>query len=193
MVKKIFVFYFIINLFNYLYANPHKIIVTVNNNPITQIDLDYEIKILSILNKKDLSDQQINIALNNLIEEIIKKKEINNENLTINDSLINNHFLQLSKNLNLNISYIDENLIFLIKEKIKIDKLWNDLIVKKYGWKINININEINQKLKLKYKENYSNQIKDNFILEEKNKKLSVYSRYHLSKLKEKTMIKFYK
>ena len=193
MIKKIFIFYLIINFFNSINANSYKILVTIDNYPITQIDLDNEIKILSILNKKDLSEQQINIALNNLIEEIIKKKEINNENLTINDSLINNHFLQLSKNLNLNISYIDENLIFLIKEKIKIDKLWNDLIVRKYGWKINININEINQKLKLKYKENYSNQIKDNFILEEKNKKLSVYSRYHLSKLKRKSMIKFYK
>ena len=193
MIKKIFIFYLIINFFNSANANSYKILVTIDNYPITQIYLDNEIKILSILNKKDLSDQQINIAFNNLIEEIIKKKEINNENLTINDSLINNHFLQLSKNLNLNTSYIDKNLIFLIKEKIKIDKLWNDLIARKYGWKINININEINQKLKLKYKENYSNQIKDNFVLEEKNKKLSVYSRYHLSKLKEQSMIKFYK
>ena len=193
MIKKIFIFYLIINFFNYANANSYKILVTIDNYPITQIDLDNEIKILSILNKKDLSEQQINIPLNNLIEEIIKKKEINNENLTINDSLINNHFLQLSKNLNLNTSYIDKNLIFLIKEKIKIDKLWNDLIARKYGWKINININEINQKLKLKYKGNYSNQIKDNFVLEEKNKKLSVYSRYHLSKLKEQSMIKFYK
>ena len=193
MIKKIFIFYLIINFFNCVNANTYKILVTIDNYPITQIDLDNEIKILSILNKKDLSDQQINIALNNLIEKIIKKKEINNENLTINDSLINNHFLQLSKNLNLNISYIDENLIFLIKEKIKIDKLWNDLIVRKYGWKINVNINEINQKLKLKYKENYSNQIRDNLILEEKTKKLAVYSRYHLNKLKEQSLIKFYK
>jgi len=76
MVKKFFFFYFIINLFNYLYANPYKIIVTINNDPITQIDLDYEIKILSILNNTDISKQQINIALNNLIEESIKKKKI---------------------------------------------------------------------------------------------------------------------
>ena len=193
MVKKIFFFYIFVNLFNYLYASPYKIIVTVNNDPITEIDLDYEMKILSILNNRDISKQQVNIALNNLIEESIKKKEIINEKLKIDNSLINNHFLQISKNLNLNLNSVDQNFIFLIKEKIKIDKLWNDLIARKYGWKINININEINQKLKLKYKENYSNQIKDNFVLEEKNKKLSVYSRYHLSKLKEQSMIKFYK
>ena len=193
MVKKFFFFYIIINLFNYLYATPYKIITTVNNDPITQIDLDYEIKILSILNNRDISKQQLNIALNNLIEESIKKKEIINEKLKINDSLINNHFLQISKNLNLNLNSIDQNLILLIKEKIKIDKLWNDLIIKKYGWKISINMKEIDQKLKEKYKESYSNQIKDNLILEEKTKKLGVFSRYHLNKLKEQSLIKFYK
>ena len=193
MVKKIFFFYIIVNLFNYLYASPYKIIVTVNNDPITQIDLDYEMKILSILNNRDISKQQVNIALNNLIEESIKKKEIINEKLQIDNSLINNHFLQISKNLNLNLNSVDQNFIFLIKEKIKIDKLWNDLIIKKYGWKISINMKEIDQKLKEKYKESYSNQIKDNLILEEKTKKLGVFSRYHLNKLKEQSLIKFYK
>lgn len=149
-------------------------------------------KILSILNNRDISKQQVSIALNNLIEESIKK-EIINEKLKIDNSLINNHFLQISKNLNLNLSSIDQNLIFLIKEKIKIDKLWNDLIIKKYGWKISINMKEIDQKLKEKYKESYSNQIKDNLILEEKTKKLGVFSRYHLNKLKEQSLIKFYK
>ena len=193
MVKKIFFFYFIINLFNYLYANPYKIIVTINNDPITKIDLDYEMKILSILNNRDISKQQVNIALNNLIEESIKKKDIINENIKIKESLINNHFFQITKSLNLNISNLDQNLIFLIKEKIKIDKQWNDLIIKKYGWKISVNMKEIDQKLKEKYKENYSNEIKDDLILEEKNKKLGVFSRYHLNKLKEQSLIKFYK
>ena len=193
MVKKFFFFYIIINLFNYLYASPYKIIVTVNNDPITQIDLDYEIKILSILNNRVISKQQVNIALNNLIEESLKKKEIINEKIKIDDSFIDNHFFQISKNLNLNLNNIDQNLIFLIKEKIKIDKLWNDLIIKKYGWKISINMKEIDQKLKEKYKENYSNEIKDDLILEEKNKKLGVFSRYHLNKLKEQSLIKFYK
>jgi len=193
MIKKILIFYFIINLFNYVFANTYKIIVTVNNDPITEIDLSYEIKILSILNKTNISKQQINIALNNLIEESIKKKAIIDEKIKIDDSLINSHFTQISKNLNLNTNNIDDNLIFLIKEKIKIDKLWNTLIIKKYGWKTSINMNEINQKLKEKYKEDYPSNAKDNLILEEKNKKLAVFSRYHLNKLKEESLIKFYK
>ena len=65
MIKKIFIFYLIINFFNSTNANLYKILVTIDNYPITQMDLDNEIKILSILNKKDLSDQQINIPLNN--------------------------------------------------------------------------------------------------------------------------------
>ena len=66
-------------------------------------------------------------------------------------------------------------------------------IIKKYGWKISINMKEIDQKLKEKYKENYSNEIKNNLILKEKTKKLGVFSRYHLNKLKEQSLIKFYK
>ena len=106
MIKKIIFFYIFINLFNYLNANPYKIIVTINNDPITQLDLDYEIKILSILNNRDVLQEQINIALNNLIEESIKKKEIKNEKIKIDDNLINNYLLQISKNLNLDLTIV---------------------------------------------------------------------------------------
>ena len=193
MIKKFLFFYFIINLFNYLHANQYKILVTINNDPITRMDLNYEIKILSILNKREISKQQFNVALNNLIEQRIKNKEIAKNEIKIENILINNQLLKLSKNLNLELNHIDENLIFLIKEKIKIDYQWNKLIIQKYGWKINVNMKEIDQKLEEKYKGNYSNEIKDNFILQEKNKKVAVFSRYHLNKLKEQSLIKFYK
>ena len=193
MIKKFLFFYFIINLFNYVHANQYKILVTINNDPITQMDLNYEIKILSILNKREISKQQFNVALNNLIEQRIKNKEIAKNEIKIENILINNQLLKLSKNLNLELNHIDENLIFLIKEKIKIDYQWNKLIIQKYGWKINVNMKEIDQKLEEKYKGNYSNEIKDNFILQEKNKKVAVFSRYHLNKLKEQSLIKFYK
>ena len=189
MVKKIFFFYFIINLFNYLYANPYKIIVTINNNPITQIDLDNEVKILSILNKKKSSEIGKSNAIDNLIEEIIKSEEIQKEKLSMDDNLINQNFNQLLKNLNLNEDTINQNLILLIKKKIEVDSLWNNLINRKYGWKININIKEIDMQLKKKY----SNDMKENLVFREKNKKLAVFSRYHLNKLKEESLIKFYK
>lgn len=193
MIKKILFFYIIINLFNYLYASTYKIIATINNDPITQMDLNYEIKILSILNKREISKEQFNVALNNLIEQRIKNREIAQNKIEIENTLINNQFLKVSKNLNLDLNHIDKNLIFLIKKKIKIDNQWNKLIIQKYGWKINVNMKEIDQKLKEKYKGNYSNEIKDGFILQEKNKKVAVFARYHLNKLKEQSLIKFYK
>ena len=193
MVRKIFIFYFIINLFNYVNSNEYKIIATVNNDPITQIDLENEIKILSILNKVDISNKQINIALINLIEERIKKKEIINEKISIDNNIINNHFFELSRNLDLNLNDLDKNLILLIKEKIKIDKNWNSLIINKYGWKISVNMKEIDEKIKYKDKEKNLNNIKNKLILDEKNKKLSAFSRFHLNKLKEQSLIKFYK
>ena len=89
MLKKFFFFYIVINLLNCLNANPYKILVTINNDPITQIDLEREIKILSILNNRSISKQQINIALNNLIEESIKKKKIKNKKKKKNIGLFN--------------------------------------------------------------------------------------------------------
>ena len=73
MLKKIFLFFLIININVYCFAdNKYKILVSVNNEIITQLDLEKELKIIKILNKKNISKNQINIAINNLVEEKIK-------------------------------------------------------------------------------------------------------------------------
>ena len=75
MLRKIFCFYILfIFFYNNLEAKSFQIIITVDNDPITNIDLENEKKILTILNKKKISDNYKEIALNNLIEESIKKK-----------------------------------------------------------------------------------------------------------------------
>lgn len=195
MIKKIFLLYFIINLFNNSFAvKTYEIIASVNNYPITQVDVENELKILSILNKKQVSYFAIDMALNNLIEEKIKKNEIKKENIKINNKLIDQYFYRLLKNLDLEENKINENLVFLIKEKITTDQLWNNLILQKYGWKININMNEIEQRLKNKNNKKINTvKIKEDLIIEEKNKKLSVFSRYHLNMLKTQSLIKFSK
>ena len=196
MLRKIFFFYILFIFFNnYLEAKSFQIIITVDNDPITNIDLENEKKILSILNKKNISDNYKNIALNNLVEESIKKKEIKKENLKIDQTLINEYYLLLIKNLNLDINKIDQNLLLLIKKKIETDKLWNNLILQKYSWKISINMNEIDKKISNDYKqENISKEkIKESLILEEKNKKLAVFSKYHLNMLKKQSLIKYIK
>ena len=196
MLRKIFFFYILFIFFNIdLEAKTFQIIITVDNDPITNLDLENEKKILTIINKKNISDNYKNIVLNNLVEESIKKKEIKRENLKIDQTIINEYFLLLVKNLNLDINKIDQNLLLIIKKKIEIDKLWNNLILQKYSWKISINMNEIDKKISNNYKqENISKEkIKESLILQEKNKKLAVFSKYHLIMLKKQSLINYIK
>lgn len=196
MYKKIIFFYILLNIFNInIYAKSFNIIATVNNIAITHIDLENEIKILSILNKKEIKTISKNIALNNLIDEIIKKEEIKKEKLIMDDKLIDQYLLTLIKNLNIDVNKIDENLAMLIKTKIVTDNLWNKLIIQKYGWKININMKEIDQKINnlQKQKNILEKNLKENLILEEKNKKLAVFAKYHLSKSKQQSSINLIK
>ena len=113
--------------------------------------------------------------------------------MKINDEKINYLYNNYIKNINSNNSNIDKKISNLIKEKIKIDMLWNELIAQKYAWKISVNINEIN-KIILQNREKFPNskKTKEQFIIEEKNKKLAVYSNFYLAQLKNKTLIKYF-
>ena len=192
--KFIFFFFIIVSTSSSIAENKFEIIAIVNDISITRLDLSKELTIIKILNNKQtISQDEIYIGLNNLIEEKIKKIEIEKEKLTIDKKTINNLYYTLIQNLNLNNSNIDKITSNIIKEKIKIDKLWNELVAKKYSWKININMDEINKKI-LQNKENIKDveQTKNNLIIQEKNKKLSVYSKFYLNQLKKKTLIKYF-
>ena len=195
MLKRfLFFFFIIVTTTSSLAENKFEIIAIVNDISITRLDLSKELTIIKILNnKQSISQDEIYIGLNNLIEEKIKKIEIEKEKLTIDKKTINNLYYTLIQNLNLNNSNIDKITSNLIKEKIKIDKLWNELVAKKYSWKININMDEINKKI-LENKENIKDieKTKNNLITQEKNKKLSVYSKFYLNQLKKKTLIKYF-
>lgn len=196
MKTKIWLLFFIILFFfnKELLSNEYKIIATIDNRIITEIDIINEIELLKIINNKNLPNIK-SIALNNLITEEIKKKEINKSKITVDNKIINNYFIsfveKLKKN-NLEIKKIHKSMII---EKIKIDLSWNKLISKEYAWKVNININEINEKVRAMYgeisEENF-NKYKEDMINKEQNKKLQVYSRYHLNKIKQSTLIKYF-
>ena len=195
MVKKILFFFFFININNYCFAEQKfEIIAVVNNISITRLDLSKEIKIIEILNNKINLTNQENIALKNIIDEKIKTIEIEKEKMKIDENSINNSYKILLNNLNLESSNLDESIENLIKEKIKIDRLWNELIKKKFSWKVNINIDELNKKI-LQEKTNVAKieKIKEKIILEEKNKKILVYSNFYLNELRSKTLIKYLK
>jgi len=194
MIKKILCFFFIININIVCFAeNKFEIIATVNNISITKLDLKNELTIIKLLNNKNFSQNLANIALNNLINEKLKHIEIKEKKLKIDKKKIDYLYNILLKDLMLDNSNIEKNIQELIKEKIKIDKLWNLLVSEKYAWKININMQEINKKISQNNKDNKNyNKIKEQLIVEEKNKKMQVYDKFYLNQLRGKALIKIF-
>ena len=79
---------------------------------------------------------------------------------------------------------------------MQLDYECNALIAKKYSWKVNINMNEVDQKLE-NTKEKTGDQskllaIKEDLITIEKNKKLSIYSDNHLEQIKKRSLINLF-
>jgi len=191
MIKKIiliiFLFFYSINAFGYF-----KIIATVDTETITKLDLDNEKLIIKLLNK-NINYNNSSILLNNLIDQKIRYLEIKKENIEINFKSIDEDYNILLQKLKIEKNQVQKNLIPLIKEKIKIEKYWKRIILKKYGWKLNVNMKEIENKVQANIEKIKDlDQFKENLIIQEQNKKLSVFSNYHLNKLKKQVLIKFY-
>ena len=159
---KIF-FYIIISIFffNFTYSIESKIIYKIQNEIITNIDLKNEFKYLLVLNNrlKDIDkDTAFLISKESLVRDKIKKIEImkNFKNLKIDqkyeDILIKDIYLKLGlDNKDQFIEYLKEYDLKLknIIEKITISALWNDLIIRKYSAKIEINEKKIKNKIDL--------------------------------------------
>ena len=143
-----FVFFLIVNL--NVYASSIKIIVKVNNEIITNLDIQNEKKYLLFLNPKldQLNKNQIDeIAKNSLITEIVKKNELKkiydtNNMGSLLDS-IEQRFLR-NKNIKNKSDFIKllkkrdleyDNII----NKLHIEALWNQLIYSKFSKNIRIN------------------------------------------------------
>lgn len=165
----------------------------INNKTITNIDILNEIQIIKILNKdfNNINFQQA--AMTNLINEILQIEEIKKFNINIEENLIKKKYLEFASNLN---TPINEKLEKRIYEKIKIESGWNTLVSKKFSWNLNVNIDEIDEKIKKedkKFKDkNDEIQYKEKLILLEKNKKFQVYSINYINSLKKNALIKIY-
>ena len=195
ILKKIFVFFFFLIITINLYAKDSIItLVTVNNEIITNLDLEHEIKIIKLINNNtEIKNKNLQkTALINLIEEKIKDQELKKNKLQINDITIDNYFKIFVKNNNLNEEKIDNLYKKLIKKKIEINLKWQKLINNKFSWRVNININEIEQKLKKNENLENLNKLREEMITNEKNKKINVYSNFYLEEIKRKSLIKFY-
>ena len=165
---KFIVIYLILFFYNnFVVAVDIKIEVKVQNEIITNIDVDHEKKYLMFLNPKlrELDDTKIQeIAQNSLVAEIIKKRELKKifnfeENIKIIDVLEKN-FLRKKK-----IKDKSEYLRILKKEgldykkirsKLQIEGLWNQLIYKKYFNNVKID----KEGFKVKIMNNFKNKEK---------------------------------
>ena len=138
----IFFIFFISDL--YLNANSIQIVVKVENEIVTNIDIENEKKYLLFLNPKldQLIPTKINdIAKNSLITEIIKKKELEKiyDFKKKNDviDVIEKKFLKV-KNINNKDEFIknlnNQNIDYeVFKKKLQVEALWNQLIYNKYA------------------------------------------------------------
>lgn len=175
-----------------------KIVVTVNEHAITNVDINNQIKFLkSMYNNQNFDNEQIySSALNNLIYESLKNNEIKRNNLIIDENRIKEKYNVILQDLQKNNTSLDEDFKKELYKKVKIETEWNELILKKNYWKININTKEIEEKLKINEKNINNEKLfleKDKLISFEKNKKLQIYSNKHLEELKENSSINYFK
>ena len=167
-----------------------KVLATINNESITNIDLLNEIKIIQVLNKeKNINFESENtkqIALTNIVNEILKNLEVNTLEIKANKNLIDEQYSKLINTLGENKNQVSAILREKIYQKIELDNRWNSLILQQYSWKTSVNMKEIDQKLKtIQKKDTNSEQsfnLKEQILMTEKNKKISTYSNNHLEK-----------
>ena len=149
------------------------IVAKINQEIITNIDVDFEKKYLVSLNPnlKKLDQSRIfEYAKNSLINEKIKKIEIEKKyKIVTNKILLSKIIGDIYSSIGISSlaefeSYLSQNDIDIerVKEKISIEISWNDLVVKTFKNEI-----EINQDLLNKEVENFDKEMIDNLLLSE--------------------------
>ena len=148
--------------------------VTVDDEIITNFDIKKEVSYLTFLNPglEKLDNKRISkLAKNSLVNEEIKKKELSkffdlSKNHPLTDDHLKNLFLKLNyKNMeDFNQALIEKNnySINQVKQKIKIELFWNQLIYEKYNNQV-----KINEEILKKRIENLNNTKQKNYLLSE--------------------------
>lgn len=160
LINKLIIFFC---LFFFIFQNSNsienKILIKIDNEIITSLDLLNEINYLLAVNtnlKTLEKDKIIEIAKNSLIKQKIKKKEIlkYTNNLIVEEQYLNSFIRSIYENIQLdNLSDFELHLknysvkIEYLKEKISTDLIWNDLIVSKFKDKVQVNENQIKSDL----------------------------------------------
>ena len=161
-IKKILIIT-IISLFYLTKSNAEikdYLFATVGNKAITHSDIVREIKIILILSGKSFSEEMReeleSVAIRSSVERSIKEIEVEKyKSLEANETDINNELNRLAENINMDLDTLKsifiangidfENVI----NQTRTEFLWNGLIFEIYKNRLSINIDEIDEQLKL--------------------------------------------
>ena len=159
-MKKILLLTFFIFL-NYNYVGGQEVIIKfkINNQIITNLDIQKEAKYLSALNTqlKNLNESQLKlIATESLITETVKKIELKKyQELSVEHpgtkSIVNNLYKVLNFNNKVEFkNYLAEKDLTMdfVKNKINIENLWNLMIYQNYKSLVKIDESLINSEIK---------------------------------------------
>ena len=172
--KKISILIFIILFSTCVYSLENKILLKIDNDIITSIDLETEINYLSALNPnlKNLEKDRVKkLSMNSLIREKIKLNELLKyvDSIDVEEQylniLIESMFIKLGLNsLDEFIQYLNRNNVKIqeVNEKLKIEIAWNQLIYSKFSENLKIDKEQIKKDLLLK-----DNLFINNYLLSE--------------------------
>ena len=144
----------------YSFDVENKILIKIENEIITSLDIQNEYKYLIALNpdiKKSKREDIIKLSKRSILQERIKKIEINKN---FNNPKIPEKFLkQIMQNLYNRIGFsniedfkkylMDNNIDFEnVKKKLETEALWNELILIKFSSKVKIDKKELKERIK---------------------------------------------
>ena len=163
--KILLIFFYSLIAFSNASAIENKILFKVNNEIITSIDILTELKYLGTINNdlnKMPKKQVFEIAKKSLIREKIKEIELKKffEEIKIEDEFLNRLLIDRFKSINIKSIYDFEKHFLLldispslIKKKISIEVMWNQLIFNKFKQNVKINKEDIKNELLTKDKQ----------------------------------------
>ena len=208
--SNLIILFFIVLLNNFIFSSSYSqiynsIVVKVGDFAVTNIDIQNEILTSLILNKIEVSQENINeyknSAIKNLISKSIKKGEIDKYQVKeYSRKDLDKFILNTSKNFNTNQSGLKEifkknNIDYKVFLKnYKTELLWNTLIFELYRNQTNVNIVEVDdeiQKIKGNKSDEELKKIRNNILNRKKEEKLSLFSRSHFSNLENSIVIEF--
>ena len=201
--KKIFLL-----LFFLLYlGNSHgkqlinKVVVSIENSIITDLDINKEINYLKFINKdQDTNNLELlkKEIINILIDRKIKDIETNYLKIEVSEREVENNFYNYLEKMKISSenlkTFYNKNEIEndYLKNIIKIDMKWSKLVRQIYQSRLDINLTEVNIQLEKEQKNSEDEEeLKKKLIISEQNKLLNKFSASHLEKSKKKYLIKY--